>query len=414
MGILLRSSDVKKHGAEFMRYLILVFLVFTSLIAKDFKIATYNVQNLFDLIKNGDEYKEYVPFTKSKWNKKNFNIKLKHISRVLKDLNADIVALEEVENLNVARELNRALGDKKYPYIYSFFNRNKNTIGSVVFSRYPAAKKYSIKVDGYPRDIHVLKYYLDHHKITFIVNHWPAYKHGYKARAAYAKKIKSILNNKDEFVLLGDFNTPFRVDKHGWGKSLRDILGVGNFDKPLYDLWYESVKTIRYTHVYGRFKNALDHIIVSKNLFDGKNIEYKPNSFGVFRKAYLLDKYGYPKRWELTKKKVHIGKGYSDHLPIYVVLQTKKYSKKKIKSVSISYLKNMYNDLLPVKLENVEAIRVDKYSVLLGDNKDRIKIYLPDEKFKKGKKYDILVKKIGRYHRKMEIKLCKIIKEVTK
>ncbi len=397
-----------------MRYLILVFLVFTSLIAKDFKIATYNVQNLFDLTKNGDEYKEYIPNTKAKWNKKNFNLKLKHISKVLKGINADIIALEEIENLNAARALNRALGDKKYPYIYTFFNKNRHTVDSVVFSRYPVAKKYSIRVGDYPREIHILKFYLDHHKISFFVNHWPAYKHGYKARAAYAKKLKSLLNNKNEFVLLGDFNTPFRVDKKGWGKSLRYILDAGNFDKPLYDLWYESAKTVRYTHVYGRVKNALDHIIVSKNLFDGKNIEYKPNSFGVFRKGYLLDKYGYPKRWKVTKRGVHVGEGYSDHLPIFATLQTKKYSKKKIKSVSISYLKNMFNDLLPVKLENVEAIRVDRYSVLLGDDHDRIKIYLPDEKYQKGKKYDILVKKIGKYHRNMEIKLCKIIKKVTK
>ncbi len=395
-----------------MRYFILVFLILTSLFAKNFKIATYNVQNLFDLNVDGDEYKEYIPNTKSKWNKKNFTIKLKHISKVVKDLDADIIALEEIENLNVARELNSALGSKKYPYIYTFFKKNRHTVDSVVFSRYKVANKYSVKIEDYPRDIHVLKFYLDHHKITFFVNHWPAYKHGYKARSAYAKELKSLLNDKSEFVIMGDLNTPLRVDKKGWGKSLKDILKVGNFNSQLYDLWYEVPRGIRYSHVYGRNKNAIDHIIVSKTLFDDKNIEYKPNSFGVFRKGYLLNKYGYPKRWELTKKNIHVGKGYSDHLALFAVLQTKKYSKKKPKIVSISYLKNMFNDLLPAVLENVEAIRVDKYSVLLGDGKDRIKIYLPDEKYKKGKKYDILVKKIGKYHRDMEIQLCRIIKEV--
>ena len=395
-----------------MRYFILVFLLLTSLFAKNFKIATYNVQNLFDLNIDGDEYKEYLPNTKSKWNKKNFNIKLKHIAKVVKDLDADIIALEEVENLNAARQLNRALGSKKYPYIYTFFHDYKHTVDSVVFSRYKIAKKSTVKVAGYPRGIHILQFYLDHHKISFFVNHWPAYKHGKKARDAYAKKLKSLLKGKGEYVLMGDFNTPIRVDKDGWGRSIRNILGVGNFDRPLYDLWYEVPKTIRYTHVYGRIKNAIDHIIVPKTLFDNKNIEYKPNSFGVFRRAYLLDKYGYPKRWKLTKKKVHIGKGFSDHLAIFAVLQTKPYSKNKLQNVSISYLKNMFNDLLPVVLKNVKAIRVDKYSVLLADGKDRIKIYLPDEKYKKGKKYDILVKKIGKYHRNMEIRLCRILREV--
>ncbi len=395
-----------------MRYLILVFLVFTSLLAKDFKIATYNVQNLFDLNIDGGEYKEYIPNTKSKWNKKNFDIKLANIAKVVKGLDADIIALEEIENLNVARELNKALGDKSYPYIYTFFKKNKHRVDSVVFSRYPVANKYSIEVDGYSRALHVMKFYLDGNKITFIVNHWPAFKHGYKARAAYANKLKSILNKKDEFIILGDLNTPLRAHKDGWGKSLKNILNVGNFGKPLYDLWYEVPKDLRYTHVYGRVKSAIDHIIVSKNLFDDKGVEYKPKSFGIFREKYLIDKYGYPKRWKLTKKKVHVGVGFSDHLPIFAVLQTKPYSKTKLETVSISYLKNMFDDLLPVVLKNVEAIRVDKYGVTIANDKDRIDIYLPDDKFEKGKKYDILVQNIGLYHRKMEIKLCRIIREV--
>jgi len=397
-----------------MRYFILVFLVLTSLFAKDFKIATYNVQNLFDLNIDGDEYKEYLPNTKSKWNKKNFNLKLKHLSKVIKDINADIIAIEEVENLRAARAFNRALGAKKYPYIYTFFRNYKHTIDSVVFSRYPVANKYSLKVEGYPRAIHVLKFYLDHHKVTLYVNHWPAYRHGFEARAAYAKKLKLSLNPKEENIILGDLNTPLRVEKNGWGKSLRGILDSGNFNKPLYNLWYEVPPTIRYTYVYGRIKNAIDHIIVSKNLFDGKGIEYKTNSFGVFRPKYLLDKYGYPKRWELKGGKVHQGVGYSDHLPIYATFQTKPYSKKKLQNVSISYLKNMFNDLLPVVLKDVEAIRVDRYGVTIADRGDRIKIYLPDDKFEKGKKYDILVKKIGKYHRNMEIRLCRIIREVKK
>jgi len=396
-----------------MRYLFLIFLVLTSLFAKDFKIATYNVQNLFDLNVDGGEYKEYIPNTKSKWNKKNFSIKLLHIAKVVKELNADIIALEEIENLNVARELNRALGDKNYPYIYTFFKKDVHHIDSVVFSKYPVANKYSIKVDGYSRAIHVMKFYLDGSKITFFINHWPAFNHGYKARADYAKKLKKALNKQDEFVILGDLNTPLRVHKDGWGKSIRNILDVGNFNKPLYDLWYEVPRDLRYTHVYARVKSALDHIIVSKNLFDGKGIEYKPKSFGVLRDKYLVDKYGYPKRWKLTKNKVHVGVGFSDHLPIFAVLQTKPYAKTKIKTVSIRYLKDMFNDLLPVIIKNVEATRVDKYGVTIADDKDTINIYLPDDKFEKGKRYNILVKKIGKYHRKMEIKLCKILKKVN-
>ncbi|MDX1809936.1 MAG: endonuclease/exonuclease/phosphatase family protein [Sulfurospirillaceae bacterium] len=394
-----------------MRFFIVVFLIFTSLFAKDFKIATYNVQNLFDLKKNGNEYQEYIPGIKSNWNQKTFSIKLGHIARVIKDLNADIIALEEVENVNTAILLNKALGDKKYKYIYTFFRKDKHYVGNVVFSRYKVADKYFVKVDGANRGIDVLKFYLDHQKLTIYVNHWPAFKHGVKAREAYAKKLKSILNTKDEFVILGDLNAPYKTRQDNWGKSLVDTLGVGNKDKFLYNLWYELPPDSRYTYVYGRVKNALDHIILSKNLFDGQKIEYKPKSFGVLKSKYLVDKYGYPNRWVVTKDFKNTGVGYSDHLPIFATLQTEPYTKQQIDTVKISYLKKMYNDLLPAILKNVLVVRVDKYSVVLADGKEQIKIYLPDEEFEKGRRYDILVQQIQKYDRSIEISLCKILKK---
>lgn len=415
MGVFIRTNFSKIFNKSIkgflVRFLILFFLVFTSLFAKDFKIATYNVQNLFDLNKDGNEYPEYIPGIKSNWNEKTFAIKLGHIARVIKDLNADIIALEEVENANTAVLLNNALRDKKYKYVYTFFKKNEHFVGNVVFSRYKVANKYFVKVDGFNRGIDVLKFYLDHQKLTIYVNHWPAFKHGFKARDAYAQKLKNILNPSEESVILGDFNTPYKIRQGDWGKSLIDTLGVGNQDKSLYDLWYELAPGARYTYIFGRVKNALDHIILSKNLFDGKRLEYKPKSFGVLRSAYLVDQYGYPNRWVVTKNLKNEGVGYSDHLPIYATLQTEPYTKQKIDTVSISYLKKMYDDLLPAILKNVIVLRVDQYSVVLTDGDDQIKIYLPDVTFIKGHRYDILVQKIQNYNRRMEISLCKILKK---
>ena len=63
-----------------MKYLFLLFGFF-SLLQGDInlKITTYNVENLFDLEKKGYKHQEYVPFSKSLWNKKNYKIKLKNI-----------------------------------------------------------------------------------------------------------------------------------------------------------------------------------------------------------------------------------------------------------------------------------------------------------------------------------------------
>ncbi len=69
------------------------------------KIATYNVENLFDMKRSGWEYKEYIPNTVSEWNQKNFDIKVKHTARTIKDINADIIALQEIESLDALKAL---------------------------------------------------------------------------------------------------------------------------------------------------------------------------------------------------------------------------------------------------------------------------------------------------------------------
>ncbi|MFA9374791.1 MAG: endonuclease, partial [Poseidonibacter sp.] len=69
-----------------IKLLILTFLLLNCF-AKDFTISSYNVENLFDLEKNNTEYKEFIPYSKSMWNKKNFDIKMNNTIRVLKDLN---------------------------------------------------------------------------------------------------------------------------------------------------------------------------------------------------------------------------------------------------------------------------------------------------------------------------------------
>ncbi|PTB83338.1 endonuclease, partial [Sulfurovum lithotrophicum] len=43
-----------------MRFLLFIFFS-TSLFSQPIKIATYNVENLFDMKYQGSEYEEYIP-----------------------------------------------------------------------------------------------------------------------------------------------------------------------------------------------------------------------------------------------------------------------------------------------------------------------------------------------------------------
>ena len=80
--------------------------------ATTIKIASYNVENLFDLYRSGQEYTEYIPFTRSQWNRKNFSIKIEHIARVIYDLDADIIALQEIESKEALNALLYTLKQK--------------------------------------------------------------------------------------------------------------------------------------------------------------------------------------------------------------------------------------------------------------------------------------------------------------
>ena len=66
--------------------LFIFILLIKVLFAEKFTVASYNVENLFDLKNDGTEYKEYVPNTTSLWNKKTHDIKLNNISKVIRSL----------------------------------------------------------------------------------------------------------------------------------------------------------------------------------------------------------------------------------------------------------------------------------------------------------------------------------------
>ena len=77
---------------------ILGLFISLSFGASELKIATYNVENLFDDKIQGSEYKD---FKNGSWGAKQYSHKLNQIATVLLDLDADIIALQEIENEGV-------------------------------------------------------------------------------------------------------------------------------------------------------------------------------------------------------------------------------------------------------------------------------------------------------------------------
>lgn len=373
---------------------LLLFLVPIYLFSIEYSVATYNIENLFDTKNSGNEYKEYIPNTKSGWNDTMLKIKIKNIAKVIKDIDADIIALQELENIAVAKRLNLALGSKKYPYMYSDFKNQ--SIDSVLFSRYPIKSHKLYNVNIRFRPIHKVVVDIKGLHVTFFLNHWPSYKNGNQKRMEFAKALEKISKKEKNYILLGDFNSPLEIDEKNWGRAV-NYVSKGNTN-----LWNDIPKHNRYSHVFFRNKNALDHIIISKS------INYNEGSFLVFKPQYLLNKYKQPNRWQISQKGKgkHLGVGYSDHFALKATFSIDKSKKEDLKEVSIKKLLDCDKRRVNFILKDVMVIHSTSYGVVLEDkNRDTIYFYQPDKNLKTGKIYTLHVKELATYKGKKEIVL---------
>ena len=143
-----------------MRYFILLLIPY-FLFSTPIKIATYNVENLFDASLQGSEYKEYIP-GKHNWNKRMVEIKLNHTAEVICDLDADIVALQEIENKNIFKQLMQKLEKVGCAYSYGAISSKKGaSIQVALLSRYPITKQHDIQVSYAPRVRNILEVDVD-------------------------------------------------------------------------------------------------------------------------------------------------------------------------------------------------------------------------------------------------------------
>jgi len=334
-----------------------------SIEAKTFKVVSYNVENLFDLTKDGTEYREYIPNADHGWNKDIVDIKVTNIAKVIKDLSADVVALQEIESKKALIFLQNKLKkiNVDYPYI-EIANSKATSVKCAILSKFPIVNKEEIQVDNeFARNILKVTLDIDANRLILFVNHWKSKQGPESQRIVYAKKLKEEIDKLKEgidFILTGDFNSNYNeyeifqdssslndtVSTTGINHILRTIKGSEMVNERiltgqvrneyLYNLWLEINKSRRWSYNFFGNKNSLDSIIVSKGLYDNKGISYVDNSFDKFDPDYLFKKNAIY-RWQITKngKGKHLGKGYSDHLPVFAYFSTGPFQFKNNKTI---------------------------------------------------------------------------------
>ena len=429
-----------------MRYLSLFLLPFL-LFSKPFKVASYNVQNLFDAQYQGTEYKEYVP-GRHNWNKKMVEVKLNHTAEVICDLDADILGLQEIENSLVFEALLKRLKRVGCEYRYSAITHKKGAaIQVALLSRFPIKSRRELQVSYTPYTRNILEVEVDVHgkPLTLFVNHWKSKsRKGFESkRIKYAKRLQKrilTMSKTKEYIILGDLNSNYNAHLT-LNERLNDsngVTGIANVLKTIqdgkliqehqilktgrashYNAWQELAFKHRWSHKFYGHKSTLDHILLPPAMFDAKGLDYVNDSFNVFKSPYLFTRKGYINFWQYKNGK-HLGKGYSDHLPIYALFDNKPYvadkrSHKVSKTVSANIETLYATDTLkePVVLKDVVVVlKRGRYAVIKQTANGRgIFLYACVNGLKEGMKYDLLVQNITSYKGLKEITDLVKIKE---
>lgn len=343
-----------------MRVLVALIFLFSLLFSSELKIATYNVENLFDDKISGSEYSD---FKSNRWNSAKYQQKLRKISRVLRELNADVVALNEIENENVIKELANLSGYK----FYKFATLKGSPIGLGLLSRYRISDSQIYVVpDVKTRPILMSRVEFEGHSIEFFVAHFPAAKNSLKHRIAAANTMKKAVKNSKNGVILGDLNS-----NYGYKFLLNGLDGWTN-------LWEFLPSYQRSSYKNG--KSAIDHIILSKDLM-GKNLRYKDGSFGVFKANFMDD-------------------SYSDHYPLYATLSLQE-DIKDVPSKLISQIKSVNSNR--TKITGVVMYK-DKNGYILADESRRgIYVYEKNPTLILGTKVEAVVNRVEDYKGNIEI-----------
>ena len=438
-----------------MKKILLILLLPFYIYSLELKVASYNVENLFDDVDNGSEYDDYR-LNKHNWTKTIYKKKLRNITKVICDLNADVLALQEIENKNSLNNLLKSLNRVGCKYRYSAItHKSGSSIQVALISKVKIKKFKELIVSSNKRDRNILKVTLDTNpKLIIYVNHWRSKRAKESFRVRYAKRliqdIKS-LPNGSEYIILGDFNSKYN-ECEDFNKKYNDTNGICGIDTILktyykgkllrldnklnrfyhYNLWSEIVPYKRWSHNFFGHKEAIDSIIIPPTLLDDKGWFYIRKSFRVFKKPYLFLKNDWINQWQYKNGK-HLGKGYSDHLPIYA-----KFSNSKEKEFKhLSFIDRFFSFFIPLKKEKISSNPLDTKEENVDFNKflsikelkkpvvlknacvvfkrldiaviknnyksNPITLFKCANALKEGYCYDIKVYKKGRYYKKEEI-----------
>jgi len=320
--------------------LVLTLFIFSSIATSDAAITvmSYNVENLFDSLDDpGKDDKAYLPYSLKQnkdhieacnkvrvekwkneclyfdWTEAAKNKKLENIKKVILHSNKngpDIIAFQEVENINVLSELFELLKPYGYIDLALLEGNDYRGIDTGYISKYKIDYKKLHKIKFSPefkskdtRPIFEVHIKIGEQLVRLYNIHFPAPYHPVGMRNDSFTTLENLVNkHSDPFIALGDFNVTSREsEEHNTFYKLEENWAISN---------HEGCIDCKGTHYYWRDKNwsYLDKIMISKN----RGLAFNSSSITTVITEINTNDDKIPEGFD-TKT----GHGVSDHLPIF-------------------------------------------------------------------------------------------------
>jgi predicted extracellular nuclease len=310
-------------------------------------VAFYNVENLFDTIDDPETFDgEYLPDSAKGWNTDKYNTKLNNLARVITTFDGtyapDFLGLCEVENRKVVEDLINT--NLMKPLEFELVHYESSDARGIDVAAIYNPKKLELLESGVQwvdlsefeqitRDILwvKMKSIVGGEVFIFFVNHWPSRRGGLaesepkRIQAARTlKKLKDSLLSAEpsaNIMVMGDFN-----DEPDNVSVLTELNATGNLraisNEQLFNAMTKLNDKQKGSYCYRGNWNMLDQILINSNLADGKAWEYVGKSAKVRNEKWLKQSSGDYKNYPLRTfgGRTYLA-GYSDHLPVYVILK---------------------------------------------------------------------------------------------
>jgi len=338
-------------------FFILLLLISATLYAQTYSIMFYNVENLFDTIRNPKiQDEDFTPQGAKRWDSRKYWEQIDRITEVFQKIGAAtggfpiLIGVSEVENRDVVQDLANSprISAARYNIVLHDESRDGRGINLAFLYRsdvieYVSSKPIPVRFsDNTPssrtRGILWFTGKIDGEVFHFFNNHWPSRRGGQRAseprRIDAATTLRYIVDSLQKadplanIVIMGDFNDDPNnrsVERTLRAKGNKNRLAQGDLFNPFHAMHRAGLGTLAFQDRW----NLFDMVIVCQNLSHGKENTFllhrleRSNYYGfIFNRPFLVQQEGrfkgYP--WRTYVGDVYQG-GYSDHFPVYVYIR---------------------------------------------------------------------------------------------